>query len=92
MASETPEYFLPRNWDYPPNGPIKIGNVITSLKEPHRPIATLKPDDAILIKSPKTLAEIDTEKVRSGGVAIMTTFLSSLLGAGADLGIDSDKQ
>jgi len=92
MASEIPEYFLPRNWDYPPTGPIKLGNVLTSLKEPHRPLATVKPDADIIITSPKTLAAIETEKVRSGGVAIMTTFLNALLGAGAEVRVDVERR
>jgi hypothetical protein len=92
MASEIPEYFLPRNWDYPPTGPIKLGNVLISLKEPHRPLATVKPNADMIITSPKTLVAIETERVRSGRVAIMTTFLSALLGAGADLGVDVERR
>ncbi|KAF2683622.1 hypothetical protein K458DRAFT_418596 [Lentithecium fluviatile CBS 122367] len=91
MASEIPEYFLPRNWDYPPTGPIKLGNVLTSLKEPHRPLATIKPDADRTIPTSKNFAKIETENEKSGGFAIMTTFLSGLLGAGADAGFDVEK-
>ncbi|KAH8699352.1 hypothetical protein GQ44DRAFT_632845 [Phaeosphaeriaceae sp. PMI808] len=92
MASEIPEYFLPRNWDYPPNGPIKLGNVLTSLKEPHRPLATIKPDPAKIINLPKELVEIETGKSKSGGFSILTTFLSGLLGLGVDTGVDVEKR
>jgi len=91
MASEVPEYFLPRNWDYPPGGPIKLGNVLASLKEPHRPLATLQPDANSIIKSRKSLAAIETEDGRSGGVTVMTTFLSALLGAGVDVAVNVER-
>lgn len=91
MASEKPEYFLPRNWDYPPNGPIKIGNVFMDVKEPHKPVALVKPDDDMLIQATKTSAEIESGQVKSGGVTVTTTFLGSLLGVGVDFGVDHKK-
>jgi hypothetical protein len=92
MASEVPEYFLPRNWNYPPSGPIKLGNVFASLKEPHRPIATVQPGVESIITSRRTLATIETENARSGGVTLMTTFMSALLGAGVDASVDVGKR
>lgn len=92
MASGVPEYFLPRNWDYPPDGPIRLGNVLSSLKEPHRPLATVKPDADKIIHRTKTNFNIDTEESQSGGISILTTFLSGLLGLGVDTSIDIEKR
>jgi len=92
MASEIPEYFLPRNWDFPPNGPIKLGNVLTSLKKPHRPLVTIKPDTDKIVYSPKDFVKIETESSRSGGFSILTTFLSGLLGLGVDAGADVERR
>ena len=58
----------------------------------HLPLATVKPDTDIIITSSKTLMAIEPEKVNSSRVAIMTTFLSALLGAGADVGVDIERR
>jgi hypothetical protein len=92
MASDIPEYFLPRNWDYPPNGPVKLGNVLTSLKEPHRPLATIKPDPSRVIALPKSLATIESGKENSKGLSVFTTFLSGLLGLGIDAEVDVERR
>ena len=92
MASTVPEYFLPRNWDYLPGGPIKLGNVLTSLKEPHRPIVTVQPDADAIVTSSKDLVAIETENAKSGGVTFVTTFLNALLGAGVDVSTDVEQR
>ncbi|KAF2633124.1 hypothetical protein BU25DRAFT_406379 [Macroventuria anomochaeta] len=93
MAAQVPEYYLSRNWDYPPtpDGPIQIGNVISSLKEPHRPLATVKPDIGSLITSTKTGTSLREEKGRSGGLSFMTTFLGGLLPLSGDVGINGER-
>jgi subtilisin family serine protease len=42
-----PDYFILPTWDTPPNGPIALGSVITSIKEPHRPLALCPPSEEI---------------------------------------------
>ncbi|KAK4040988.1 hypothetical protein C8A01DRAFT_45809 [Parachaetomium inaequale] len=34
MANQTKQYFLAPSWDYPPNGPIALGNIIISPSRP----------------------------------------------------------
>ncbi|SPQ26063.1 085264aa-fb84-4513-9374-dac57e83f289 [Thermothielavioides terrestris] len=34
MANQTKQYFLAPTWDYPPNGPISLGNIILSPRAP----------------------------------------------------------
>lgn len=91
MASTVPEYYLPRHFDFPPDGDIQIGKVFFVEKEPHKAKATVKPDDIMIIKTEKTFAEIEAGRGKSGGVTVSTSFLSSLLGIGADVGADSQK-
>ncbi|KAL2150976.1 hypothetical protein VTH82DRAFT_6074 [Thermothelomyces myriococcoides] len=38
MANQVKQYFLAPSWDYPPNGPIALGNIILS---PSRPVPPL---------------------------------------------------
>lgn len=91
MASTVPEYYLPRHFDFPPDGDIQIGKVFFVKKAPHKSKATVKPDDNMLVKMGKTSADIEAGKGTSGGGTITTSFLSSLLGLGVDVGADSRK-
>lgn len=93
MAAQVPEYYLSRNWDYAPtpDGPIQVGNVIASLKEPHRPLATVKPDIGSLITSTKAGTSLKEEKGRSGGLSFMATFLSGLLPLSGDVGVTGER-
>ncbi|KAI0180729.1 hypothetical protein GGR52DRAFT_2605 [Hypoxylon sp. FL1284] len=91
MANKTFYFFFAPTWDYPPDGPIKIGNVLTSLKKPERPLYTAVPqagDD--VFSSEKRQVEFSREKLLSGQFSIMTRFLS-FLGAGVDVGVNWDK-
>ena len=88
MANTTPEYYIPATWDFPPNGAIALGSVITSLKKPHRRLTLCKPTEADILLSTKTSVEVSKEKLRSGGLSVLTTFLSGLLGLGLDVGAD----
>lgn len=91
MAAQVPEYYLSRNWDYPRDGPLQIGNVIASLKDAHRPLATVSPDAGSLITTTKNFTTLEEERARSGGVSLMTTFLGGLLPISADVGVDVEK-
>ncbi|RFN51774.1 hypothetical protein FIE12Z_3977 [Fusarium flagelliforme] len=45
MANREATYFYAPTWDSPPDRPIKVGNVISSVKEPHRPRFYCPPSD-----------------------------------------------
>ncbi|KAH7417512.1 hypothetical protein BKA64DRAFT_740007 [Cadophora sp. MPI-SDFR-AT-0126] len=78
MANQTLYYFYAPTWDFPPEGPIKLGNVITSIKTPERALFTAPPDLASTISSAKTSVKFSREKLRSGNFSILTNFLSIL--------------
>ncbi|XXG96337.1 hypothetical protein Hte_002619 [Hypoxylon texense] len=91
MANPTFYFFFAPTWDYPPGGPIKIGNVLTSLKKPEQPLYTaVPPADADVFSSEKRQVEFSKEKLRSGQFSILTKFLS-FLGVGVDVGMNWDK-
>ncbi|KAI1658709.1 hypothetical protein F4813DRAFT_388475 [Daldinia decipiens] len=90
MANRTSYFFYAPTWDYPPNGPIKLGNVLTSLKKPERPLCTAAPlADADVFSSEKTQVEFSRDKLNSGQFSILTKFLS-FLGVGVDVGVSWD--
>ncbi|KAI0850771.1 hypothetical protein F5Y00DRAFT_260221 [Daldinia vernicosa] len=90
MANRTSYFFYAPTWDYPPNGPIKLGNVLTSLKKPERPLYTAAPlVDADVFSSEKSQVEFSREKLNSGQFSIVTKFLS-FLGVGVDVGVGWD--
>jgi hypothetical protein len=91
MAASVPEYYLPRHFEFPPDGDIQIGKVFFVEKEPHKAKATVKPDDNMIVNTEKTFTEIEAGREKSGGFTVSTSFLSSLLGIGADVGVDSQK-
>lgn len=84
MANRVPFFFYAPTWDFPPDGPIKLGNVLASLKTPEMPLHTtplLIEDEAL--STEKHEVEISTEKLREGKFSIITKFLS-FLGVGVD--------
>jgi len=92
MANATPEYFVSRTWDFPPDGPIALGSVITSIKKPHRRLALCAPNDADVLPSSKFSVSVSKDNIKSGGFSVLTTFLSGLLGLGVDVGADWEKR
>ncbi|KAF2025167.1 hypothetical protein EK21DRAFT_117095 [Setomelanomma holmii] len=91
MANATPEYFIAPTWDFPPNGPIVLGSIISSLKTPHRRLALCLPGDNDVLSSSKTGVSLSKDKLSSGGVTVLTTFLAGLLGLGVDVGAEWKK-
>ncbi|TQS33211.1 hypothetical protein Golomagni_06453 [Golovinomyces magnicellulatus] len=90
MANKQLVYFYAPSWDYPPDGPIKLGNVITSVKKPHRPLfCNPPPEDSGIFKTDKSKVQYTKEKLRTGKFSILTKFLS-VLGFGVDIGADVD--
>ncbi|KAJ4327404.1 hypothetical protein N0V84_002175 [Fusarium piperis] len=54
MANREFFFLYAPTWDYPPGGPIRLGNVITSVKNPHRPLfCSLPPEDSDIFKTEK---------------------------------------
>lgn len=88
MANNVFYFYYAPTWDWPPEGPIKLGNVLTSIKKPERPLHTAPlPTTDEIFSSDKYEVEYSKEKLREGGFSILTTFLS-ILGLGVDVGAD----
>ncbi|EEU35606.1 uncharacterized protein NECHADRAFT_52455 [Fusarium vanettenii 77-13-4] len=91
MANRDFFYFYAPTWDYPPGGPIKLGNVITSVKNPHRPLfCSPPPEESDVFKTEKKSVQYTKEKLRRGRFSILTKFLS-VLGFGIDIGAEIDR-
>ncbi|KAJ2987377.1 hypothetical protein NUW58_g4378 [Xylaria curta] len=87
MANRTLYFFLAPTWDLPPppSGPIQLGNVITSLKAPERPLCKApKPVSEIFSSSQKKVT-FSKEKLRDGRFGIFGRFLAMVLGLGVDV-------
>lgn len=85
MANPVPCFFYVPTWDYPPEGPVKLGNVITSVKKPEQALYSAPPADIFI--TDKTSVEYTKDKLRSGRFSILTKFLS-VLGFGVDVGAE----
>lgn len=92
MANRKFCYFYTPTWDYPPEGPIKLRNVISSVKKPHLPLFTAPPlDKTGIFTTEKKSAECTKEKLRSGRFSILTKFLS-VFGFGVDVGAEVERR
>ncbi|KAF9875113.1 hypothetical protein CkaCkLH20_07379 [Colletotrichum karsti] len=90
MANRDFFFFYAPTWDYPPGGAIRLGNVITSVKKPHRPLFCVPPPgDSDVSTTEKKSVQYTKEKLRSGRFSILTKFLS-ILGLGVDIGAEID--
>lgn len=92
MANRIPCFFYAPTWDFPPDGPIKLGNVIASVKTPELPLCTAQPlaeDD--VYSTEKRTVEFSYEKLREGRFSILTKFLS-FLGVGVDVSPSRSKR
>ncbi|KAK7932569.1 hypothetical protein PG985_003281 [Apiospora marii] len=91
MANRVPCFFYAPTWDFPPDGPIKIGNVLASIKTPELPLHTAPlPADHELFSTEKRQVEFSYERLREGRLSIVTRFLS-FLGVGVDVGMERSK-
>jgi hypothetical protein len=92
MANREFFYFYTPTWDYPPEGPIKLGNVITTVKKPHIPLINCPlTEDAGIYKTVKRKVQYTKDKLRSGQFSILTKFLS-VLGFGVDVGVEVERR
>ncbi|RFU80039.1 hypothetical protein TARUN_2157 [Trichoderma arundinaceum] len=76
MANSQNFFFYAPTWDYPPGGPIKLGNVITSVKKPERPIHCVPPADSDVFSTKKMSVEHTKEKMHDGRFSILIRFFS----------------
>ncbi|KAJ4186487.1 hypothetical protein NW755_007782 [Fusarium falciforme] len=91
MANRDFFFFYAPTWDYPPGGPIKLGNVITSVKNPHRPLfCSPPPEESDIFRTEKKSVQYTKEKLRRGRFSILTKFLN-VLGFGIDIGAEIDR-
>ncbi|KAM0442275.1 hypothetical protein ACHAQK_004607 [Fusarium lateritium] len=91
MANRQFFYFYAPTWDYPAEGPIKLGNVLSSVKKPHLPLFTAPPSDETgIFKTEKKSVEYTKEKLKSGRFSILTKFLS-VFGFGVDVGAEVER-
>ena len=93
MANVIKAYFLAPTWDYPPNGPIALGNIIAKPSNPSQPLnATNRlpiPVDSLVQPSVKTDWEWVNDKLRQGKIGIWARFLQAL-GIAVDVGVSYD--
>ncbi|KAF5659579.1 hypothetical protein FHETE_9363 [Fusarium heterosporum] len=89
MANREHFYFYAPTWDYPLDGPIKLGNIVSSVKKPHLPLNTAPPSG--VFRTEKRSVEYTKEKLRSGRFSILTKFLS-VLGLGVDVGAEVERR
>ncbi|KAK8053019.1 hypothetical protein PG996_012320 [Apiospora saccharicola] len=79
------------NMGLPPDGPIKIGNVLASIKTPEIPLHTAPlPTAHELFSTEKRQVEFSYEKLRESRFSIITKFLC-FLGVGVDAGVERSK-
>jgi hypothetical protein len=90
MSNHVYSYFYAPSWDYPPEGPINIGNVLTSMLQPERPLFTIENPDQVWVTT-KTKVEFSGSKLRAGRFSILTKFLH-VLGIGLDATIHWDSR
>lgn len=91
MANREFVFFYAPTWEYPPEGPIKLGNIITSVKKPHLPISCTPPQEEDgVFRTQKRSVKYTKDKMRSGKFSILTKFLS-ILGFGIDVGAEVTK-
>lgn len=91
MSNRVFYYFYAPTWDYPPDGPIKLGNVLMSIKTAENPLFTAPlPSEEEVFSRNKNDVEYSVEKLRGGKFSILTKFLS-FLGVGVDASIDLNR-
>lgn len=92
MANHVPSFFYAPTWDIPPEGPIKLGNVIGSLKTPELPLHTAQlPTNEEVYSTEKREIEFSYERMLEAKFSIVTKFMS-VFGVGVDMGSSRGKR
>lgn len=76
MANNQNLFFYAPTWDYPPNGPIKLGNVLTSVKKPERPLHCVPPTESDVFSTKKMSVGHDKDQLRNEKFSILVRFFS----------------
>lgn len=88
MSNQKKTYFLCPTWDYHPDGPIQLGNIIISPSSPAEPLndreRTRPAQDSLFPPTRKTSVTWSKDRLRSGSYGLWTQFLSSFTGLGID--------
>ncbi|RAL04500.1 uncharacterized protein BO80DRAFT_421796 [Aspergillus ibericus CBS 121593] len=83
-------YVLAPRWDFRPDGPIALGNIIVDPFRPHRVLT--KPDPAIPPPEIETVVETEWEMHQERELGMKTSIWTHFLEAmGVDLGLESTK-
>ncbi|KAK5993702.1 hypothetical protein PT974_07138 [Cladobotryum mycophilum] len=91
MANTAFHFYYAPTWDWPPEGPIKLGNVLASIQSPERPLCTAPlPNDHEVFSSEKKEVKYSKAQFSEGKFSILTTFLK-ILGLGVEAGADWKK-
>lgn len=87
MSHAQKTYFLAPSWDYLPDGPIKLGNIITGPSKAAQPlnVGTRLAPSNVLLPSFKSGVRWTRSNQQDGKYGVWTKFLSSL-GIGVDVG------
>ena len=78
MSSTKKTYFLAPNWDYPPDGLIRLGSLITDPKKPHRSLnrgSQVTIDEPNIVRSVKKEWELTRAQLTEVRVGVWGTFL-----------------
>ncbi|KAL2783355.1 hypothetical protein BJX66DRAFT_131538 [Aspergillus keveii] len=90
MANRGLFFFYAPTSGFPPGGPIRLGNVITSVKRPQLPLSSSPPPEHCdIFKTQKRSVQYTKEKLQDGKFSILTRFLN-VLGFGVDIGAEID--
>lgn len=90
MASQISYYYFAPTWDFPPNGPLQLGNVLMSVKKPERALYTAAPPAASeMVTTEKNQVEFSKEKMKAGKFSIFIRFMK-FIGLGIKMATDWD--
>lgn len=89
MANNQNLFFYAPTWDYPTDGPIKLGNVITSVKKPERPLHCAPPTDSNVFSTKKTNVKHTKDEAQNEKFSILVKFFNIL---GLDVQVSVGRQ
>lgn len=94
MSNQKKTFFLCPTWDYHPDGPIQLGNIILSPNTPaealNNPESLPPAQDSLFPPTTKTRVTWSKEKLRSGRYGLWTEFLSFITSPGVDVSVSHD--
>ncbi|KAM0518965.1 hypothetical protein ACHAPE_003956 [Trichoderma viride] len=90
MANQIAYYYFAPTWDFPPSGPLQLGNVLMSMKKPERALYTAPlPNATEIITSESDKVDFTLEKLKAGKFSILTRFVK-FLGLGVEISTSWD--